>query len=199
MMDVDVIVPSAGNNVTQARVIAHVGDREVLTVNAALGDRPQDIDQQWAQMPDAPPPEDCDPIPRFDPTGEDLNAQLDMRVVKGRYGRKSGEASADGNAILWGRAKAGLPVTSGLLAVIADYVPSASSNALGRPAGANSLDNTIRIRKVVETEWVLCDIRIHGVARGFVHGRMHLFAQDGTLMATASQSGILRLWDERKP
>jgi acyl-CoA thioesterase len=25
---------------------------------------------------------------------------------------------------------------------------------------------------------------------------MHIFAQDGTLMATASQSGILRLWDE---
>jgi acyl-CoA thioesterase len=58
------------------------------------------------------------------------------------------------------------------------------------------LDNTIRIRELRATEWVCCDIHIDGVNAGFVHGHMHLFAEDGTLMATASQSGILRLWDE---
>jgi acyl-CoA thioesterase len=39
---------------------------------------------------------------------------------------------------------------------------------------------------------VLLDMRIHAVHDGFAHGRVHLFAEDGTLMATASQSLILR-------
>jgi acyl-CoA thioesterase len=39
VMDIDVIVPVTGNAITQARVIARVGEREIITVNAALGDR----------------------------------------------------------------------------------------------------------------------------------------------------------------
>jgi acyl-CoA thioesterase len=196
-LDVDVIVPKQGKHVTQARVVGHVGDREILTVNAALGGRPQDVSAQWAHMPDVPPPAACEPMPHFDDETHDLHHQFDMRVAKGRYGNaRQGELSTDGHAVLWGRPKERRPVTSGLLAIIADYVPSATGHALGRLAGANSLDNTIRIRELRETEWMCCDIRIHGVNAGFVHGRMHVFAEDGTLMATASQSGILRLWDE---
>ena len=41
------------------------------------------------------------------------------------------------------------------------------------------------------TEWVLLDIRIQAVA-GFGHGVVHQWAEDGTLMATASQSTIVR-------
>jgi len=196
-VDVDVIVPMKGKHVTQARVVGHVGDREILTVNAALGARPQEVSAQWAQMPEVPPPSACEPMPHFDDDTLDLHHQFDMRVAKGRYGAaRKGELSDDGHAVLWGRPKDSRPVTSGLLAIIADYVPSATGHALGRLAGANSLDNTIRIRELRATEWMCCDIRIHGVNAGFVHGRMHIFAEDGTLMASASQSGILRLWDE---
>ena len=38
------------------------------------------------------------------------------------------------------------------------------------------------------------DIRVHAVERGFGHGLVHMFAEDGTLMATASQSCIVRFW-----
>ena len=38
-----------------------------------------------------------------------------------------------------------------------------------------------------------CDVAIVGVARGIAHGTMRLFSQDGQLMATASQSMILRI------
>ena len=65
---------------------------------------------------------------------------------------------------------------------------------LFRSAGGNSLDNTLRIGRLVPTEWVLLDIRIHMVERGFGHGLVHMFAEDGTLMATASQSCIVRFW-----
>ena len=47
VVDLDVRAPTRGHYTTQARVIAHVGDREILTVNAALGARPGDISHQW--------------------------------------------------------------------------------------------------------------------------------------------------------
>ena len=65
-------------------------------------------------------------------------------------------------------------------------------NALGYAAGGNSLDNTIRIVNLAPTDWVLCDIGIHGIHAGFGHGAMRIFARDGALMATASQSVIVR-------
>ncbi len=44
------------------------------------------------------------------------------------------------------------------------------------------------------TDWDLLDIRIHAVANGFAHGLVHEWAEDGTLLATASQSAIVRFW-----
>jgi hypothetical protein len=43
---------------------------------------------------------------------------------------------------------------------------------------------------------VLCDIQMHALANGFAHGLAHLWAEDGTLLATASQSISVRLWTE---
>jgi acyl-CoA thioesterase len=45
-----------------------------------------------------------------------------------------------------------------------------------------------------DTEWVLADIRVQSVADGFGHGVVHLWGEDGTLLATASQSAIVREW-----
>jgi acyl-CoA thioesterase len=86
-----------------------------------------------------------------------------------------------------------VPVDRIALGVMADFLPSGVGNALGTNAGGNSLDNTIRFGTLVPTRWVLADIRIHAVAQGFVHGRVHLFAETGELLATASQSMILRV------
>jgi acyl-CoA thioesterase len=40
----------------------------------------------------------------------------------------------------------------------------------------------------------LLDIYIDAIDRGFGHGRVNMFAEDGTLMATASQSCKARKW-----
>ena len=74
----------------------------------------------------------------------------------------------------------------------------AIGQALGVRGGGNSLDNTLRIVRLVPTKWVLLDIQIQGVERGFGHGTMNMFAEDGTLLATASQSVIARMWKEAK-
>ena len=68
------------------------------------------------------------------------------------------------------------------------------SQALGARAGGSSLDNTLRMVRIVPTEWVLIDLRIQAVHRGFGHGIAHLWAEDGTLLATASQSAVVRFW-----
>jgi hypothetical protein len=87
-----------------------------------------------------------------------------------------------------------LDVSSGAsLAILGDYVPFGIGQALGRMGGGNSLDNTLRVYRLVPTEWVLLDIRIDAVAHGFGHGTVHLWSQDGSLLASASQSTIVRM------
>ncbi len=196
-LGLDVTVPVSGKYTSQARVIARDGDREILTVNAALGDRPGFPEAQWAQMPAVPPPADC---PAMDYNwirrADDINGSFDQRVAVGRFGaaRAEGGPSPDGIARMWVRPRdPAVPVDRITLGIMADFLPSGVGNALGTNAGGNSLDNTIRFARVVATRWVLADIRIHAAAQGFVHGRVHLFAEDGTLLATASQSLILRV------
>ena len=75
----------------------------------------------------------------------------------------------------------------------------ALASPLGERAGGNSLDNTIRVARRVPTEWLLLDVRIHAVAHGFGHGLVHMWAEDGSLLATASQSAIVRRWKEPPP
>lgn len=197
IVDFDVWTPALGRQTSQARVVAHVGDREILTVNAALGSRPIDISAQWARLPAVPPPEECPPSERWQTDYEDLHAHVEVRIARGRHERRSFAegASSDGRVVLWARPKADHAIDAAMLAIIADHVPSGIGHALGRNAGGTSLDNTIRYHQIVETDWVACDIRIIGAHGGFVHGTMNLFSRDGRLMAGASQSMVLRVRD----
>ncbi|WP_421933122.1 acyl-CoA thioesterase [Phenylobacterium sp.] len=197
VVDLDVWVPVQGKYNSQARVIGHVGDQEIFTVNAALGSRPSTVSHQWVTMPDMPPPEDCERSVLWGDQGDNLNGRLDVRMAKGRYGEgpRTGQLSADGRLVMWIKPVEDFAVDASLLAIMADYVPSGVGAALGRQGGGNSLDNTLRIRRIVSTTWVLCDIQITGIHGGFAHGVMNLFAQNGELMATASQSVIVRMMD----
>ncbi|WP_426166856.1 acyl-CoA thioesterase [Sandarakinorhabdus sp. DWP1-3-1] len=196
-LDLDVVVPVSGKYTSQARVTARAGDTEIFTVNAALGARPDAPEAQWAAMPDVPRPEDC-PAMEYNwiRRADDINGSFHQRVAAGRFGvaRREGGPSPDGIARLWcAPVDASVTVDRILLGIIGDFLPSGIGNALGTNAGGNSLDNTIRFARLVPTRWVLADIRIHATAQGFAHGRVHLFAEDGTLLATASQSVILRI------
>ena len=198
VVDFDVRAPVHGRHTSQARVIGHVGDKEILTVNAALGERPGDIAHQWAKAPEALPPEACEETDRWKSEGESLHSHIEVRVAKGRHARANHAEgpSDDGRLLLWIRPRGDHPIDSTMLAIMADHVPSGISHALGRRAGGNSLDNTIRLVGIVPTDWVLCDVRIDAAQGGVIHGSMRLYAQNGALMATASQSMILRVWDE---
>jgi acyl-CoA thioesterase-2 len=195
VMDIDVTIAVEGHQITQARAVCHVGTREILTVNAALGHRDTELAGQWEQMPDVPAPEDCKEREWRIPATGTINERLEQRMVKGRSLSSLDGTHGDGRTRLWARIPGVIDgVDAATLAILGDFVPMAVGQALGIRGGGNSLDNTLRVARLVPTEWVLLDIRVHAVDRGFGHGLVQMFAEDGTLMATASQSCIVRLW-----
>jgi acyl-CoA thioesterase len=192
IVDVDVTVARAGHQTTQARAVAHVGDREILTVNAALGERDGGYDGQWARFPDVPAPADSPLRQRISRVDDSLAHRLEMRLARGRDLTALDGARDDGHSALWARFPAGLEVSAASLAILGDYVPFGVAQALGQHVTGSSLDNTLRVCTLVPTEWVLIDVRVHAIARGFGHGRVELWSEDGTLLATASQSCVVR-------
>ena len=123
-----------------------------------------------------------------------------MRIAKGRDLDELDGTPGDGQTIMWVRIKSLVDgIDAAALGILGDFVPMAAGQALGLRAGGNSLDNTLRVVRLVPTEWVLLDIRIHAIDRGFAHGLVHMFAENGTLMATASQSCIVRFWKDEVP
>ena len=196
VVDVDVTIAVSGRQSTQARAVGHVADREIFTVNAALGSRDLDVQESWAVPLEVPAPEDCDPRPMRLPGDESIMSRLDVRLASARsWEEMRGNPAPGGRSALWARIPDLLEPSAAALAILGDYVPFGIGQALGAFACGNSLDNTLRVLRIVPTEWVLLDIRVDGIARGFGHGTVHLFAQDGTLMATASQSTIVRYWE----
>ncbi|HLT15608.1 MAG TPA: acyl-CoA thioesterase [Acidimicrobiales bacterium] len=201
IMDVDVTIAVEGRQITQARAVGHVGNREILTVNAALGERPLDAEGQWVAMPEVPPPHECERrVPRIEGL-ESIQSRLDMRLADAYdYDElPAPQGKPGGRSALWARIPELLDMSAATLAILGDYVPFGIGQALGARAGGNSLDNTLRIGRLVPTEWVLLDVRVHAIRNGFGHGDVHLWAEDGTLLATASQSTIVRFWREDPP
>ena len=190
----DVATAQQGKSVTQATVTGRVGDQIIFSVMAALGEREGYPDQHGRDMPDMPPPDQCEQEPQRptqDPQAR-LRRSLDVRAVPGPTRHEI--AMQTGRTLLWIRQKQSAPIDAATLAIFADFVPGAIGGALGRGGGGNSLDNNLRVRKIVPTTWVLCDVQAQAAARGFGHGHMRLYAEDGTLMATASQSIVLRTY-----
>jgi len=194
-VDIDVVIAVAGTSVTQARAVCRVGDREVLTVNAALGDRDFDSSGQFVRMPEVAPPDQSKPRMLRTVHANSIMEALDMRFAKGRDMEELDGTPSDGRTIMWVRIKSLVDgVDAAALGILGDFVPMAAGQALGLRAGGNSLDNTIRFATLVPTDWVLLDIQIESVQRGFAHGTIQMFAENGTLLATASQSCIARKW-----
>jgi len=191
-LTLEVVEAVRGHQISQARVMACVGEREILTVVGALGYRPNPLAGQWANMPDVPSPADCPPRPLMNRHQGTIMDRLESKLAGARpYWELTG-VEGSGNASLWVRVPELADPSAAALAIIGDFVPFGIGQALGQRAGGNSLDNTLRIAHREPTEWVLADVRVHAVADGFGHGLVHLWAENGVLLGTASQSTIVR-------
>ena len=203
VLELTVTCAADGKRITQGRVVGHVGDTEILTVNAAVGHPGTFADGGvWLTPPEVAAPEACPPrrLPDFESAS--IFDLVDARLAKGRTFEElaagtSGPGSPD--SALWARVPGHLEPSAATLAVIGDYVTGGVSQAIGRRVMSRSLDNTLRVVRLEPTEWVLCDIRIQALVAGFGQGVANLWSERGSLLATASQSMSVRLWPEDGP
>ncbi|MBV9841002.1 MAG: thioesterase family protein [Sphingomonadaceae bacterium] len=171
----------------------HVGESVVLRGLAASGSRPAGApDLQAMPTPDVPSPQECTLVRAYDEAELDVHQLVEIRLASGRFGVFSkAPRSADSRVRVWMRPQLG-QIDAAMLGLMADFVGSTLSNAVGLRGGAGSLDNTLRVVRLVPTRWVLCDIAIPAIADGIGHGRVDLFAEDGTLLALAGQTFLAR-------
>ncbi|MBO6557423.1 MAG: thioesterase family protein [Pseudomonadales bacterium] len=190
-LDLEVLLPAVGRNVIQGRAVGHLGDQEVITVFGACGERPNVAEGNWNRMPDAKSPDKCEVLVR-DHEEETIHEHIEIRMAQGMFGFSgTGQPSGDNRSLLWARMHH-IEHDPGALAIIADYMPSALGNALGRVMSCTSLDNTIRFANRGASEWILCENTIEFVGNGFGYGHVNMWSDTGTLLATASQSMIVR-------
>jgi acyl-CoA thioesterase II len=194
VVDFEVVPAVPGRQTTQARAVGRVEGQEILTVNAALGRRSFVVSGTWVTPPDVPPPEASTRRELADHHDGTILGRVETRLALGRQFEELDGTPGDGRCAIWARVPGHLEPSAATLAILGDLVPGGMGQAMGLRGGGNSLDNTIRVAKLVPTEWVLCDIRIEAIENGFGHGSALLWAEDGTLLATASQSVIMRLW-----
>ncbi|MEH6556173.1 MAG: thioesterase family protein [Oceanicoccus sp.] len=190
-LDLEVTLPAVGRNVSQGRVVGHLDDKEIITILGAVGERSDQASGVWLECPAAERPDSCEVLIRHI-DGVTMHDHIDIRIARGMFGFSgAGTPSGDGRSLLWARMPK-VEHDAGALAIIADYMPSVLGNALGKVMHCTSIDNTIRYANRQTTEWVLCDNNMEFVGNGFAYGTMHMWSEEGALLATASQSMIVR-------
>lgn len=198
VVDLHVTELVRGHQLSQSQVIASVDGVPVIIVSGALGSREVPWTGDFATMPDVPTPERCAPREPAARWRDTFQAQLDARIASARELDALDGTPGSGDAALWVRG-IDLECDVATLGILGDYVPWAIGQALGLQVGGNSLDNTFRVvhrPTAADTNgWILVDTHIYAVTDGFAHGRVHLWSQDGRLLATAGQSVVVREWD----
>lgn len=192
VLDLDVEVPAVGRNFGQARVVLRVGDREVLTVSAALGSKSFRSDRSWHAMPAVPAPGQCELLPPLRSEGAGLHTRIEQRIHVWPDGAPSGP---DGETLVWMRLPDALSGSSLGLAVIGDFLPLGFRNVLGGDLFGVSLDNTMRFLRRADTDWVLAEIRADALVAGVGHGTVRMWSPAGDLLAIASQTCSMRELD----
>lgn len=191
VVDLEVLVPAAGRAVSHTRVIARVGDEEVFAAFVSVGERDFPAEGVWQTMPDVPGP-------------EGLPARYIRAQNKGGIRERITELAVtddpdgvmrnpDGRCAVWITMPGGVPGTASALAVIGDEVSTGTSAVIEKDMQAPSVDNTLRVVRPKATPWVLADVELRAVARGFAHGVVNLWSQDGELLAIAEQTGVIRV------
>ncbi len=179
-MQINVEAVSGGRSVVQAMLEMKRGDTVLHRTLAALGAREGEPDRAFVSMPEVAPPDKC---PEKTP---DLFAN-DKNLI-GRFERKTAfEDPVAGTEHMWIRAHFEPTIDAAYLALVSDFFLGAHE----RTRRGTSLDNTFRLINTKPTEWILMVTQMSSFTRGAAQGNAHLFAEDGTLLATSSQTGLL--------
>jgi acyl-CoA thioesterase len=187
------VVRHSGRAFTQAAVECRVGDRLMMAALASLGSVPGGLATAGPPPPPAmPAPLDCPVIVPHNDAHEDAHRRMELRHIQGKFGMFSRhEQSRDGHVRIWMRPTSE-PLHVTHLAMVADFVPSVTGDALGYRAGGSSLDNVFRYLGPLDTEWVLADLSIRRINRRVAHSTVDIWDQSGRLIAMGGQSHVAR-------
>lgn len=171
---------SAGRSIVQAQADMRRDDTLLHRSLAALGARKPSIEQAFVRMPDVAKATDC---PEKTP---DAYASADNLI--GQFERRTAfEDTQAGIEYMWIRPAFEVRLSAAFLALVSDFFLGA--HELTRRG--TSLDNTFRLLSLKPSTWLLAVTHLSGFTRGSVHGTQHIFAEDGTLLCTSSQTGLL--------
>ncbi len=188
-----------GGRVTQARATAHADGREILTVTGAFGVGDLNAPTPWATMPRVASPEECPPRIIPEHFNRSIFNHLETRIALGRSFTEAHDTPGSPISALWSRVPGHFDPSAATLAIFGDYVAGGVSQPLGYPVMGRSLDNSLRVASLEPTEWVLTEIHMHALSGGFAQGTAFMWSQSGTLLATASQSIAVKVWDQSRP
>lgn len=187
----------AGRSLSQAQVTGSVDGAVALRALVALGGSGDTALQFAAPPDDVPPPEDC--AERGMPLGADPEgtflAEFEMRWAQAPRALRSDGVPGTGRTRVWVRLREAVQTSRGVVALLADVAPSAIAEAVGERAGGISLDNTVRYARWTQlppSSWLLADLAVDAVVSDVAQISGRLFAPDGTLLAVAGQSAVVR-------
>lgn len=193
----EVELVARGTYIDQVRIAAHVDDRLVFaSVGSAATGREDGITGVGLSMPDAVAPEAG--VARFHPRGGTWNGDVGHHRVSDFLDapRTDGVERVPGRLAMWARLTDEPTNTAAKLGFLADMgVAHGICSAAGVAGAGTSLDNSLRIGRLVDSEWVLLDV--HGLVAeaGYGYGLVHIWSPDGVLLATGSQSVKLRTFE----
>jgi acyl-CoA thioesterase len=184
----------SGRRTAQLRVVATMSDREVFCAVGSTGTRTPHASTTFAAMPAVSPPEDSPPPQwNFDPDPDHTYfGQIDLREAS----VMSIPGVVSPAMALWARIPR-LPTWSApKLAYVADLASTAIAQAAERAAGTRrpgaSLDSSLRVGPVSETEWALVAAYPDMIHGDFAHGTVQVWDPAGPLLAIGSQTFGLR-------
>jgi acyl-CoA thioesterase len=181
---------AVGKRAAQLLVRATAGDDVVFVAIGSTGTPAEDgLTGQYHEMPKVGGPEAAPPrtssLP-MDPSPDSWTLLVELREAE--------VLSDDGPTVaFWARRRDGGALTPASLAFVADMVPLSVARAAGKMGAGSSLDNSMRFRGgAADTAWVLLALEGDFAHGGFGHGSLRMWTQDGTLVATGSQSASMR-------
>lgn len=189
----DADLAADGRSTRQCGVTGRCGEALFVQGHGACGRRDDAAQHQGAPPPAVAPPDACPERSVARLLSSNLNALLEFRLAEGEFPDRAGWTGPGGaDLACWVRPRDDARLDRRRLAVIADCAALALAGALGRPASGSSLDNMIRFTAEPTGMWALVRMRVEAIGDGVAHVATRLFAQDGTLLAVAGQSMLLR-------
>ena len=191
-LDCRVVIGARGHHVDQVRVEASIDGAVVFEALGSTAD-PRDgaMTGVGVTMPTVPPPDDC---PLWEGPGgvmAGLTSVGHHERAEYRVAELQGLEAAHGAVAMWGRLVGEGATTSAKLGFLGDMVPLAVTRSAGVEGVGTSLDNSIRLARLVDSEWLLVHLQGHAAQDGYGYGVGHFWSPDGQLLATSSQTAKL--------